>query len=118
MTADCPFVDFSFLPELESLVDMGCPSAATRTDLLPERGGLPPGFDLECFLYTTGLDVLKAWEQPCTAILEPPIPIEPGLSVTVDWWHDLEWARKVYDRAGDRYERIIQWWNKYRLWSL
>ena len=115
VTADCPFVDFSFLPQLEGLVDRGAPVAATRTDLFPERGGLPAGFDLECFPFTPGLDVLKAWEQPCTAILEPPILVASGFSVTVDWWHDLEWARKVYDCAGEKYEHIVQWWNRYRL---
>lgn len=126
LTADCPFADPILIARLVEAAQ-AAQRANTFTGLLATRsdrrfflGEHPPGFDVECFSVGRlrecegSMNVVWARHPTGNAPFLPATPAcYPGLSVTVDFVHDLDWVRSIWDLLGGQvdYQTICRWWN-------
>lgn len=110
ITADCPFVDPALLPDPLWYL------AATRRD--GWLGGYPPGFDIEVFHRETILDAVggdldAAWRKITPWVAPAPDDIPPGLSCTIDYYHDWRWCQMIQRELGEEdatWATIARWW--------
>ena len=120
VTADCPFVDPALMSLVLEATSAGVADVvATRTDRWFYATAYPPGYDVECFsvraLRTHGGDMTAVWTEGKGHILNADPACQPGLSVTVDYAHDLLWVRTIWDYLNGNvaYQTVRDMWSRW-----
>lgn len=120
VTADCPLLDHRLFDVLSLETTLGVASYTHRDG--DDRSLYPDGWDVELIrgeaLEKAGWNLEEMYRGACTVQAQYPYPQKPlpGLSASVNWYHDLVWVRWVCEAVLDptQYEQVVVWYNKMR----